>query len=159
VSVRTKITSAGDGGVDVKLDPELRELLASLATQLTDLIDDPEAADSSALARLFPDASMDDPLETLGFEQLMGEALRAGKRESAAVVRATANATHLDPEQTLAWMRCLNDIRLVVGTRLEIEEDTDIEALFRDPLTEQAALIYTALTELVGMLSLAADPR
>jgi hypothetical protein len=56
-------------------------------------------------------------------------------------------------------MRCLNDIRLVVGTRLEIEEDTDIEALFRDPLTEQAALVYTALSELVGMLSLAADPR
>jgi uncharacterized protein DUF2017 len=159
MSVRTKVTSAGDGGVDIKLDPELRELLASLARQLTDLIDDPESADSPGLARLFPSASMDDPLEALGFEQLMGDALRAGKRESAAVVQATASATHLDPEQTLAWMRCLNDIRLVVGTRLQIEEDTDIEALFADPLTEQAALIYTALTELVGMLSLAADPR
>jgi hypothetical protein len=56
-------------------------------------------------------------------------------------------------------MWCLNDVRLVLGTRLEIEEDTDIEELFRDPMTEQAAIMYTALTELVGMLSLAADPR
>ena len=89
-----KVLTAGDGGVDLKLDPELRELLASLAGQLSDLIDDPEAQDGPGLARLFPPASMDDPLEALGFEQLMGDALRAGKRESAAVVRATAHATH-----------------------------------------------------------------
>jgi hypothetical protein len=157
--MRTRITSAGDGGVDIRLEPELRELIASLARQLGELIDDPEAQDSPGLARLFPPASVDDPMEALGFEQLMGEALRAGKRESAAVVIATANHDHLDPEQTLAWMRCLNDVRLVLGTRLEIEEDTDIEELFRDPMTEQAAIMYTALTELVGMLSLAADPR
>jgi hypothetical protein len=159
MSKRTQITSAGDGGVDIAIDPALRELLASLAGQLHDLIDDPEAQDGPGLARLFPPASMDDPMEALGFEQLMGEALRAGKRESATVVQATANASHLNPEETLAWMRCLNDIRLVLGTRLDIAEDTDVEELFRDPLTGQAALMYTALTELVEMLSLAADPR
>ena len=48
-----------------------------------ELIDDPEAADEPGLARLFPPASMDDPMEALGFEQLMGDAIRAGKRESA----------------------------------------------------------------------------
>jgi hypothetical protein len=159
MSRRTKITSAHGGGVDLQLAPELRELIASLAGQLGELIDDPEAQDSAGLARLFPPASMDDPLEALGFEQLMGEALRAGKRESAAIVRSTANATHLDGEQTLAWMRCLNDIRIVLGTRLDIAEDTDLEDLLRDPLTEQAAVMYAALTELVEMLSLAADPR
>jgi Domain of unknown function (DUF2017) len=157
--MRTRVRAAGDGGVDIRLEPELRELIGSLAGQLRALIDDPEAQDSPGLARLFPPASVDDPMEALGFEQLMGEALRAGKRETAAVVLATANNDHLDPEETLAWMRCLNDVRLVLGTRLEIEEDTDLEELFRDPMTEQAAIMYTALTELVGMLSLAADPR
>jgi hypothetical protein len=157
--MRTRVRAAGDGGVDIRLEPELRELIGSLAGQLRELIDDPEAQDSPGLARLFPPASVDDPMEALGFEQLMGEALRAGKRETAAVVLATANNDHLDPEETLAWMRCLNDVRLVLGTRLEIEEDTDLEELFRDPMTEQAAIMYTALTELVGMLSLAADPR
>ncbi len=153
-----RISSSYGGGVDVDLPADIRELLASLARQLVELIDDPDAAKDPGLQRLFPPASIDDPIEALGFEQLMGDAMRAGKRESAAVLRATANATHLDAEETLAWLRCINDIRLVVGTRLNIQEDTDVEALFEDELMEQAAVTYLALTELVEMLARAADP-
>ncbi len=152
------ITTGVKGGVNVDLPPDIRELLASLAKQLVELIDDPDSADDPGMARLFPPASVDDPMEALGFEQLMGEALRAGKRESAAVLRATATATHLNAEETLAWMRCLNDIRLLLGTRLNVQEDADIEAMMADPLSEQAAVMYIALTDLVAMLSRAADP-
>ena len=155
---RVNISSSYGGGVDVELPDDVRDLLASLARQLAELIDDPEAVGEPGLERLFPPASLDDPMEALGFEQLMGDAMRAGKRESAAVLRATANATHLDAEETLAWMRCLNDIRLVVGTRLNIQEDPDVEALFEDELMEQAVVTYVALTELVEMLARAADP-
>jgi hypothetical protein len=150
--------SAGGGAVTVDLPDDLRELLASLAKQLMELIDDPEAADDPGLARLFPPASIDDPLEALGFEQLMGDAIRAGKRESASVLRATARQNRLSPDETLAWMRCLNDIRLLIGTRLDIQEDTDFESMVDDPLLEQAAIVYVSLSELVGMLSVAADP-
>jgi hypothetical protein len=156
--MKTRITTAGKGGVHVDLPTDLRELLASLAKQLVELIDDPDSADDPGMARLFPPASIDDPLEALGFEQLMGEALRAGKREAAAVLRATADAKLLSADETLAWMRCLNDIRLVLGTRLEVREDVDIEEMLADPLAEQAALLYVSLSELVEMLSRAADP-
>jgi hypothetical protein len=156
--MRTLITTAGKGGVHVDLPTDLRELLASLAKQLVELIDDPDSADDPGMARLFPPASVDDPLEALGFEQLMGEALRAGKREAAAVLRATADATLLSADETLAWMRCLNDIRLVLGTRLNVREDVEIEEMLADPLAEQAALLYVSLSELVEMLSRAADP-
>jgi hypothetical protein len=152
------ITTAGKGGVHVDLPADVRELLSSLAKQLVELIDDPDAADDPGMARLFPPASVDDPMEALGFEQLMGEALRAGKRESASVLRATADRDLLSAEETLAWMRCLNDIRILLGTRLDVQEDTDMGAMFDDPLTEQAAVTYLALTELVEMLSRAADP-
>jgi len=152
------ITAAGGGAVVVDLPDDLRDLLASLAKQLTELIDDPEAADDPGLARLFPPASVDDPMEALGFEQLMGDAIKAGKRESASVLRATAHHKRLSPEETLAWMRCLNDIRLLIGTRLDVQEETDFEAMVDDPLLEQAAIVYVSLSELVGMLSLAADP-
>ncbi len=87
---RVKISSSYGGGVDVELPEDLRDLLASLARQLAELIDDPEAVGEPGLERLFPPASIDDPMESLGFEQLMGDALRAGKREAAAVLRATA---------------------------------------------------------------------
>ena len=152
------ITTGVKGGVNVDLPPDIRELLASLAKQRVELIDDPGSADDPGMARLFPPASVDDPMEALGFEQLMGEALRAGKRESAAVLRATATATHLNAEETLAWMRCLNDIRLLLGTRLNVQEDADVESILSDPLSEQAAVMYIALSELVEMLSRAADP-
>ena len=152
------ITAAGGGAVMVDLPEDLRDLLASLAKQLTELIDDPDAADDPGMARLFPPASVDDPMEALGFEQLMGDAIKAGKRESASVLRATAQQNRLSPDETLAWMRCLNDIRLLIGTRLDVQEDSDFEAMVDDPLLEQAAIIYISLSELVGMLSLAADP-
>jgi uncharacterized protein DUF2017 len=152
------ITSAGRGGVDVDLPVELRGLLASLAKQLAELIDDPDSADDPGMARLFPPASVDDPMEALGFEQLMGEAIREGKRESASILRATADAKHLNADETLAWMRCLNDIRLLLGTRLDVREEMDVESFTSDPLTEQAAITYIALTELVELLSRAADP-
>ena len=90
MSARAKITTSYGGGVDVVLPARLRDLLSSLARQLAELIDDPEAAGDPGLQRLFPAASMDDPMEALGFEQLMGDALRQGKREAAAVLRATA---------------------------------------------------------------------
>jgi Domain of unknown function (DUF2017) len=152
------ITPAGGGAVMVDLPDDLRDLLASLAKQLTELIDDPDAADDPGMARLFPPASVDDPMEALGFEQLMGDAIKQGKRESASVLRATAHQNRLSPDETLAWMRCLNDIRLLIGTRLDVQEDSDFEAMVDDPLLEQAAIIYISLSELVGMLSLAADP-
>jgi hypothetical protein len=152
------ITPAGGGAVMVELPEDLRDLLASLAKQLSELIDDPDAADDPGMARLFPPASVDDPMEALGFEQLMGDAIRAGKRESASVLRATAHHNRLSAEETLAWMRCLNDIRLLIGTRLDVREDSDFDAMVDDPLLEQAAIIYISLSELVGMLSLAADP-
>ncbi|MFL5790216.1 MAG: DUF2017 family protein [Actinomycetota bacterium] len=152
------ITSAGGGAVAVDLPEDLRDLLASLAKQLAELIDDPDAADDPGMARLFPPAAVDDPMEALGFEQLMGDAIRAGKRESASIVRATAHQKRLTPDETLAWMRCLNDIRLLIGTRLDVREDTDFEAMVDDPLLEQAAIVYVSLSELVEMLSRAADP-
>src|SRR3954454_24398743 len=69
-SMNIAITPAGGGAVMVELPEDLRDLLASLAKQLSELIDDPDAADDPGMARLFPPASVDDPMEALGFEQL-----------------------------------------------------------------------------------------
>lgn len=152
------IRSAGGGGVDLELPGELRELVGSLGRQLGELLRDPEAADDPGLARLFPPAAVDDPMQALGFEQLMGQAIKDGKLEAAAVLHATADRRHLTGDEAHAWMRALNDVRLVIGARLAITEDTDVDVLFADPLMEQAAITYVALTELVELLVRATDP-
>jgi hypothetical protein len=158
MAMRTSITPGPRGGVRLELPTELRELVASLARQLDELLRDPDAADDPGLARLFPPAAIDDPMQALGFEQLMGQAIRDGKLEAARVVRATAEAEVLSADEAQAWLRCLNDLRILIGTRLAIDEDTDIEAMLADELLEQAAIVYLALTELVELLARAADP-
>jgi hypothetical protein len=152
------ITPAPGGGVHLGLPTELRELIGSLGRQLDELLRDPGAADDPGLARLFPPAAMDDPMQALGFEQLMGQAIRDGKLESAAILQATASTSRLTADEAHSWMRGLNDIRLIIGARLALTEDTDVGALFADPLMEQAAVVYVALSELVELLVRATDP-
>jgi hypothetical protein len=152
------IVAAPGGGVAVDLPPELRTLLRSVARQMREMLSDDDYADSPLLARLFPPASMDDPMETLGFEQLMGKAIHDGKVEAARIMEATADARRLDEEAALAWLRCINDVRLMLGTHLNVSEDVDIETFIADPATEHNAIVYIALTELVGLLVGAVDP-
>jgi len=158
VAGRVAFTPAGRGIVAVDLPKELRQLLSSVARQMREMLTDDAYADSPLLARLFPQAVMDDPLEALGFEQLMGQAIRDGKLEAATVLEATADAKRLDEEQSLAWLRCLNDVRLMLGTHLNITQDGDIETFMADPATEHNAIVYVALTELVDLLVRAVDP-
>jgi leucyl aminopeptidase (aminopeptidase T) len=155
---RVAITSAPGGGVAVELPTELRELLVNVARQMREVLTEDEYADSPALARLLPTAVPDDPMESLGFEQLMGQAIRDGKVEAATILEATAFQERLTDEETLAWLRCLNDVRLMLGTHLNVSEDVDIETFMRDPATEHAAVVYIALSELVEMMVRAVDP-
>ena len=151
-------TPGPGGGVRVVLPSELRALLRSVGRQMRERLSDEDYADSPMLARLFPPASLDDPLEALGFEQLMGQAIHEGKVESATVLERTADAESLTAEETLAWLRCLNDVRLMLGTHLNVTEDADIETFLADPATEHNAIVYVALTELVDLLVRAVDP-
>ncbi|MGW5675564.1 DUF2017 domain-containing protein [Streptomyces sp. NPDC003860] len=107
-----------------------------------------EAPSDPALARLFPDAYR-DPAAVAGaksaaeeeelraasaeFRRFTENDLRAGKRQNAfAMVRALdsldaageADAVLvLTPDDARCWLGTLNDLRLTIGTRLEIAED------------------------------------
>ena len=124
----------------MELPDDVRDLLASLARQLAELIDDPEAADEPGLERLFPPASIDDPMEALGFEQLMGDALRAGKREAAADRCARPRTRRTSTPRRRSRGCAASTTSASWSARVcDIQEDTDIEALFEDELMEQAA--------------------
>jgi uncharacterized protein DUF2017 len=146
------IASSEDGGVDVALPGELREFLKDLAGQFRELLGSEQAADDAAVARLAPTAYPDDPMRNLEFDDAMGRSLAQGRLHALDVVEQTADAKHLTDEEAEAWMRALNDARLVFGTRLEIVEEHDVEALTKDPEKAETLAVYVALTELVGML-------
>ncbi len=67
----------------------------------------------------------------------------------------------LDRDQVDAWLGTLNDLRLVLGTRLEVTEDTPLELPDDDPRA-QALLVYGWLgwlqESLLSCISPPADP-
>jgi hypothetical protein len=112
-----------------------------------------EAPSDPALARLFPDAYADPaaaaPQDEEGrkssaeFRRFTENDLRAAKREDIlAVVRALDTVDvggddeavlKLAPEDSVRWLRALNDLRLTIGTRLEVTEDDESAGLYRLP--------------------------
>ena len=80
-----------------------------------------------AVARLFPAAYRDDPLRNLEYETSLGDAPRSGKLQALDTVERTANARALSEEDFLTWMGVVNDLRLVLGTRIEVTEESTEE--------------------------------
>lgn len=84
-----------------------------------------EPPDDAVLARLFPDAYPDDAEAAADFRRFTEPDLRDGKRAHAKAVLSSLEAGKLtlDPRQAVAWMYVLNDLRLALGTRLEVTEE------------------------------------
>jgi len=123
-----RIKRKGDAYV-IKLPEAERELLASLPGQLVELLDatagDTDALSDPAIARLFPDAySAADGDLADEYRRLMTDDLRERHRASLETLAAGAHAERVDEGELYAWMTALTQLRLVLGTRLGITEDT-----------------------------------
>jgi hypothetical protein len=70
----------------------------------------------------------------------------------------TADAKTLTIEQSHTWLGVLNDLRLVLGTHLDIAEDSTQDDFAQDSESANAFSIYLWLTSLVGTLIEALDP-
>jgi hypothetical protein len=68
--------------------------------------------------------------------------------EAVDVVEQTVAATSLTEEQVMAWMGAINDLRLVLGTRLDVTEDQDFPPL--DDPSAPAFAVYQYLTQLLA---------
>jgi hypothetical protein len=149
----------GDGGVEVRLPAGIRDVLTGLCDQLEALITTEDRSSDAALARLSPAAYPDDPLRELEFEQLAGGDLEAARLAGLREVRATIGGEVLDEEQALAWLRTLNDLRLVLGTRLDVTEESSVEDFAGDEASSSAFQLYGVLGMIQGELLLAIDPE
>lgn len=112
-------------GFELRLTEDERELLARLPLELVELLElDPK--DDPGLARLFPDAytPLDADLND-EYKRLMTDDLRDRHREALETIASEAHSTVLTADQLYAWMTGLGQLRLVVGTRLGVSEETD----------------------------------
>lgn len=73
--------------------------------------------------RLLPTAYLHDPDADAAYRLLAGEELRTSRNAAIDTVLATAGRDRLTEDDLWAWLRALNAVRLVAGTRLDISDD------------------------------------
>jgi uncharacterized protein DUF2017 len=151
----TVFSRARDGGIELTLSRDERTLLASLATELREQLDG-DTGDPT-LRRLFPPA-YDDEAEERGYRELAGDSLLDGRREALELLAETVDRDRLSAEEADAWLRALNDLRLVLGTRLDVQEDTFAADLRPDDPNAAALAVYAYLSWIQEQLVAALAP-
>ena len=146
---RSKIRRGGEGTVRVDLDESERALLRQVAGEVRELL--AEEPDDPSLRRLFPTAHEDAERER-EYQDLTRGQLLSGRERSLDVLADTADNRLLTAEEADAWVRALNDARLILGTRLDITEDYDWDALDASTPRAQELAIYAYLSWLQEQL-------
>jgi hypothetical protein len=120
-----KIKRLRGGGFALRITRAERELLRSLPPQLRQLITQQDAETNSDLRRLFPPAYLDDPENSAEYGALVRDDLVAERLAAIDVMERTIDSDRLSEEELLAWLSSINNLRLVLGTRLDVPEDLD----------------------------------
>jgi hypothetical protein len=117
----------------------LRKVAGEVVALLTDGMDHGDPV----VSRLFPDIYPDRPEESQEYRLYTEGDLKTGKIDQAGAILAALpdegeGEVRLDGEAAEAWLRAINDARLAMGTRLDINAETDLseeldQALLVDP--------------------------
>ena len=160
-------------GIEIRLSRAEAALLRQLAAELLALLAEDVPAPSDplealvgmtleearppadpVLARLLPDGYRDDPEAAGDFRRYTEAELRATKRAAlrriATDVAEDGGRVTLDPNGANTWLAGLNDLRLALGTRLDVTEDVYEEANRLDPHDPRLASL--AVYESLGLL-------
>ncbi len=140
-----------------RLEPAEARIVALLLDQLEQLLsaEADDVAGDPVIARLLPAGHRSDPAIAADYREMTESTLRSGKADDLATVRAglppDGGTVRLDHEEAAAWLRTSNDLRLALGTRLDIREDTEPPEDLGSEEGQQLAVYYW-LTALQGSL-------
>jgi hypothetical protein len=143
---RSRIRRRKDGTYDLRLGEKERRLIEGLIPQMQELL----AMDDPSLVRVFPPAYPDDDKLDEEYRRLMRDDLLSGRFADLDVIEETVDAERLSADQAEAWMRALNSLRLVLGTRLDVTED--MERPDPDDPDAPSYAVYEYLSYLVNEL-------
>jgi hypothetical protein len=176
-----RFTRHRGGGVKAELEDVEAHILRQLAEEILSIVeqaavsDDPLAAlvgmppgdvdppDNPVLERLLPDAYRTDADAAGEFRRYTDADLRTGKRANAQLlieaIPAEGGEVVVSRDDADAWLSCLNDMRLALGTSLGVTEETDPETLDQDDPEFHALHVYGWLGYLQESLLSCLDPR
>jgi hypothetical protein len=166
------VFKSGLGGkLTLKLDDAELGVLSQLFEQMAELLEHPESeagadplakmlnmsgstqiSEDPALARLFPDGYSDDEHASADFRRFTEQDLRAQKLAALTTVRDSLSdwtgKSSITAQQAQDWLKAINDLRLVLGTRLEITDEVEMDFEADEP----GIHLYNYLTYLQGTL-------
>jgi hypothetical protein len=116
-----RIERLDSGRYRIELPKAERDLLLSLVDQLRDVL--MTSTDEPTVRRLFPTAYHEDPDRDREYQQLVRDELLERRLAALGAIETTAARAELDEAELTGWLTALNDLRLVLGTRLDVSED------------------------------------
>jgi Domain of unknown function (DUF2017) len=135
------------GGYVVRLPPAEREVLGSLPPMLRGMLSEQDPEDP-AIRRLFPSAFLDDEKAAADFDSVVRDDLMEQRLAAIETLERTVGSDRLSEEELSAWLASVNDLRLVLGVRLAVTEESTPDEFGGDPETEQAYGLYAYLSYL-----------
>lgn len=106
-------------------------VLHELVLEVIALVADGFDRADPVVERLFPDMYPDSPEDSAELRRYTEDDLRSAKLEQAALLLDTlepeGGEVRLTEEQAEMWLRTLTDVRVALGLRLAVTDDTDIE--------------------------------
>jgi len=153
-----RIRRTRKGDFELRIPSQEREILAALPSRLRELL----GSDDPAVGRLFPPAYEDDPARQADYENLVRGDLTAQRLRSLETMEETLRSDRLDEDQVAAWLGALNDLRLVLGTKLDVDEDMDPDDVSETDEQAPAYALYYYLgwleEQIVAELAAGLDP-
>jgi len=109
----------GERRFTVEVDHDTAAVIAQLCDELESLLD----GDSPLLERLFPPPYGDDAERNEGYAALAVPELVERRKASLELLRTGLAGDEATEGEVWAWMRAVNDLRLVLGTALGVTDD------------------------------------
>ena len=147
---RRTIKRLRDGQFEVRLPDGERQMLREILPQLKAALEGDAAADPG-FKRLFPVAYAQDPDHEAEYRAMVRDDLLTKRVAQVDLVLSTIDDDRVTEDALFAWMGAVNDLRLVLGTRLDVSEETDLAV---DPSHPDAAAygLYAYLGWLLELL-------
>ncbi len=136
------------GQISVRLDETMRALIKQVAEELREvlLVEDPELT-----RRLYPTAYPDDDALEDGYQEVVHDQLLMQRLDGIDQLQASIDDEEISLDTADAWMNTINQIRLVLGTKLDVgEEQVDID---QDDPESTSYVIYQVLSHILEELT------
>jgi len=153
-----RIRRTRKGEYELRIPQNERAVLRQLIAELREVL----PTEDAAVGRLFPPSYSDDAPANEEYARLMHDDLLAERTAALDEFERTVDARRVTEDQLVAWMGSVNDLRLVLGTKLDVTEEMYERPLTEDTPNASQLAIYHYLgwleEQIVVALSSSLDP-